>query len=122
MSILARIATSWALRSFGESHVTNIPERSLRTVEEAIELCQALKVPKETVLACVENVYSKEPGDPVQELGGVLMTASIMCEVMGLEPDIVTEVELQRVLGKPPSHYAARNQAKLDLGLAVPRS
>lgn len=122
MSILSRIATHWALRSFGEVHVTNLPERSLRTVEEAIELCQAFKVPKETVLLCVANVYSKPPGEPVQELGGVLHTAGIMCEVvMQMEPDIVWEVELQRVLNKPPSHYGERNEAKIALGLAVPK-
>jgi hypothetical protein len=67
MSLFSRIAMDWALRSFGRDHVMNVPERSLRTVEEAIEFCQAVGVPKETVLACVENVYSKKPGEYFQE-------------------------------------------------------
>lgn len=120
MSQFSRIATAWALRSFGEAHLTNVPERSLRVVEEAIEFCQSLGVPKETILACVENVYSKPPGDPLQELGGTIMTTAIQCEVMGVEVDDVGELELQRVLAKPPKHFGDRNQAKLDLGLAVP--
>jgi NTP pyrophosphatase (non-canonical NTP hydrolase) len=118
MSILARIATAWAARCFPEQ-ITNLPERSLRTVEEAIELCQAFEVPKKTILMCVENVYSKPPGDVLQELGGTLMTANILCEIMGVEADKVMEIELQRVLAKPTRHFADRNESKLKIGLGV---
>ena len=121
MSVLARIATSWGLRSFGEEHMTNLPLRALRHGEESIEVMQSLKVSEEVVHQMVRNVYSKPPGDPLQEIGGSLMTANMLCEVMGVEADIVLELEIQRVLSKPPAHFAERNKAKLNLGLDVPK-
>jgi len=117
MSIMSRLAAEWALRSFGGLHVTNIPERSLRTVEEAIELCQSLNVPKEKVLLAVETVYSRPIGSPMQEIGGVLLTTAILCEVLKVEPDDMLEMELARVLSKTKEHMEARNKEKLALGL-----
>lgn len=117
MSIMSRLAADWAVRSFGPTHVTNLPERSLRGVEESIELCQSLNVPKDKVLLAVETVYSRPIGSPMQEIGGVLLTANILCAVMQLEPDDMLEMELARVLGKSVAHMAARNAEKLALGL-----
>ena len=48
------------------------------------------------------------------------MTSAIQCEVMGLEPDQVMELEVQRVLAKPLKYFGDRNQAKLDKGLSDP--
>lgn len=117
-----RIAHDWAVRSFGKDHVENIPVRSLRTVEESIELCQALGVSKELVHQCVDMVYGRPVGDPMQEAGGVLLTMAIMLRQLGLTIDEVLERELVRVLQKPPKHFAERNQQKLDLGMTVPLS
>jgi hypothetical protein len=115
---LAGIATDWCRRCFPEQS-RNIPERGLRVVEEAIEFCQALGVPKDKVLLAVEIVYGKPVGDPKQELGGTLMTAYIAAEILGWEPDDVCEQELRRVLSKSVEHFAKRNQDKLDAGLLV---
>lgn len=117
MSALSRIAYEWAARCFGTEHVTNLPIRSLRTVEEAIELCQALNVPKGAVLAAVDLVYSRPPGDPKQEIGGILLTTNIICESINTEPAALFERELRRVLRKPPAEMAKRNQDKINLGL-----
>jgi hypothetical protein len=119
MSALSRIAHDWAVRSFGKDHVSNLPVRSLRTVEESIELCQAFGVPKETVAQCVEMVYGKPRGEPMQEIGGVLMTIQVLCEQLDVEADTVFETEIRRVLQKPPKHFAERNQAKINLGMSA---
>lgn len=119
MSVLSRIAHDWAVRSFGSDHVVNNGIRALRTAEEAIELAQAYDVPKETMLKCVEMVYSKPKGEPLQELGGVFVTANILAESLRVESDTVFETELRRVLAKPPKHWGDRNQAKLDVGMTV---
>lgn len=116
MSILSRLACEWAVRAFGRDHVANAPVRALRILEEAVELCQAFKVPPEKVAACVEIVYSRPPGDPVQELGGVLLTTNILCAALGnIEPDDLLEMELARVLAKSPEHFAKRNLEKIDV-------
>lgn len=119
MSALSRIAHEWAERCFGRSHVFHMPLRTLRTVEEAIELCQAFGVPKEKVIQAVETVYSRPAGEAEQEIGGVLLTVAILCESMGVEADALLERELTRVLAKSPKHFAERNQEKLDLGLSA---
>ena len=120
MSVLSRLAWSWARRSFGRDHVSNIPTRALRHGEEAIEVMQAAAVPKETALKCVETVYSRPVGDLKQEIGGSLLTLNILCEELRYESDYLFEVELARVLGKSTEHFADRNQQKINLGLDVP--
>ena len=127
MSIFSRLACAWAVRSFGEDHVTNVRMRALRIVEEAIELCQAVGVPSEKVHLCAATVYKRPPGDPLQEIGGILLTTNILCAsgTMGvaggaIEPDDLLEKELARVLSKPPEHFAKRNQEKVDGGLDIP--
>ena len=120
MSILSRLACDWAIRAFGPAHVGNIPTRSLRIVEEAIEFCQSVGVPKEVVDLCVTKVYNKKPGEPMQEIGGILLTTNIVCAALNnTEPDDLLEMELARVLSLPVEHFRARNQEKVDGGLDI---
>lgn len=116
---LQRIAHDWAMRSFGKEHVINVPERGLRALEESIELAQALGVPRETALLCVQTVYDKPVGNPMQEGGGALMTLAILCHELRWDAMELLEAEVRRVLNKPQHEWAMRNQAKLDLGLKV---
>lgn len=113
------IALDWACRSFGIEHVYNFPVRALRCAEEAVELAQAYKIPKEKMLDLVEIVYSRPPGEPEQELGGVAMTATVLAAAHGHDLDAFFEVELRRVLAKSTEHFAKRNQDKIDLGLTA---
>jgi hypothetical protein len=117
MKPIAIIALDWAIRCFGRDHVYNAPTRSLRVAEEAIELVQAFDVPKEKALELVEMVYARPKGTPRQEIGGVMMTITVMCATMGYDTDDVLLTELRRVLEKSPEHFAARNQEKIDLGM-----
>lgn len=119
MKALTQIALDWATRSFGREHVYNFPVRALRLAEEAVELAQAYKVPKEKMLDLIEIVYSRPAGDPEQELGGVMMTATVLAGAHGHDPDAFFEIELRRVLSKSAEHFAKRNQDKLDLGLTA---
>ncbi len=119
MKAITKIALEWATRSFGPDHVYNFSVRALRCAEEAVELAQAYKVPKEKMLELVEIVYSRPSGNPEQELGGVLLTATVLAAAHGHDPDAFFEEELRRVLRKPPEHFAKRNQDKIDLGLTA---
>jgi NTP pyrophosphatase (non-canonical NTP hydrolase) len=113
------IALDWACRSFGNDHVYNFPVRALRCAEEAVELAQAYKIPKDKMLELVEIVYSRPPGEPEQELGGVAMTATVLAAAHGHDLEAFFEVELRRVLAKPSEHFTKRNQDKIDLGLTA---
>jgi hypothetical protein len=114
---LQSIAWDWACRCFGHEHCWDKKVRGLRFAEEAVELAQAVGVDKAQVLKMVENVYGKAPGDEHQELGGVMMTLAVLGHRLGWDLDKCFEIELLRVLAKPPEHFTLRNQAKIDLGL-----
>ena len=121
---LLGIALDWATRSFGEQQMHNPGTRSLRVVEEAIELCQSCDVPQETVELCVREVYARPKGVVNQEVGGVLMTIYLFIAGLGHlyggdDPEWYFVTELRRVLGKPPKHFADRNAAKVAAGLDV---
>lgn len=119
MQATVRIALDWAVRAFGREHVYNPAIRSLRCAEEAVELCQSYNVDKATMLRLIETVYSREPGVPDQEIGGVLMTINVLCASHDYNPDALFERELMRVLAKPVDHFTKRNQDKIDLGLTA---
>jgi NTP pyrophosphatase (non-canonical NTP hydrolase) len=112
-----RIAYEWAVRCFGREHVHNRRMRALRLLEEAAELAQAVGVEKDKSQAVLDVVYSRPAGLPSQELGGVYMTAHILCAAFEKDPEEIFEAELNRVLAKPVEHFTRRNQEKVDLGL-----
>jgi NTP pyrophosphatase (non-canonical NTP hydrolase) len=119
MKPTTQIALDWACRSFGTEHVYNFPIRALRVAEEAVELAQAYRIPKEKMLDLVEIVYSRPPGEPDQELGGVAMTAEVLAAAHGHDLNAYFEIELRRVLAKSTEHFARRNQDKIDIGLTA---
>lgn len=119
MDSTTKIALDWAIRSFGDEHVYNLPIRALRCAEEAIELAQAYEIPKQKMHELVEIVYGRPVGLPQQELGGVAMTATVLAAAQGSGLDWFFERELRRVLAKPAEHFAKRNQDKIDLGLTA---
>lgn len=91
--------------------------RSLRTTEEVVELGQALGVPEDVVHKLVTSVYSRPAGDAYQEIGGSMVTLMCLCRSMAIDPETAFVVELQRCLAKDPTHFAKRNQDKIDMGL-----
>lgn len=115
---MTRIAFEWGERCFGKSHMRDPAIRALRLAEEAVELTQACNVDKDMMHKLVDTVYSRPRGDEHQELGGVLLTASVMAHCLGYE-DVpgVFEHELRRCISKNPMDFAKRNQEKLQLGL-----
>lgn len=117
---ITQIALDWAIRCFGTEHVRDPRVRALRLAEEAVELCQAYRIPKGKMEDLITMVYSREAGDGYQEVGGVLMTATVFsAAIFQQDPEEVFNYELRRVLDKPAEHFAKRNREKLDLGMHV---
>ena len=116
MSIFSRLACAWAVRSFGRDHVINVPS-GLRIVEEAIELCQAVGVPQDKVDLCTDTVYKRPPGDPLQEIGGILLTTNIMCAsgTMGVAGGAVEPDDLQK------KNSPACSRSRPNISLSVTR-
>ncbi len=87
----------WVLEALGEETAKNIPERSLRFAEEAIELTQACGVDAETVHRLVDYVFSRPVGDPAQEVAGALVTLYSAAAALGIDADEELEKELKRI-------------------------
>jgi hypothetical protein len=116
INLMTRIAYDWGVRCFGQEHMNDLPTRSLRCLEEAVELAQVLQVPREQVHKLVDYVYDRPPGDSVQEAGGTLLTISVFCKALGFQPEDVYEIELRRCLEMSPEHFAKRNAEKMRVG------
>ena len=91
-----RHCAEWAKRCFGLDVTQDRSQRNYRFVEEALELAQSHQVTKEEVLKLVEYVYNRPPGDPIQEVGGVMTTLSTMCHVYGYDLETCALTELDR--------------------------
>ena len=82
LDYVTKLASDLHYKLFGELP-RNCTNRAYRFLEEAIELCQSLDVPKDEVYHLVASVYSKPVGKPYQELGGVMVTLPILASSMG---------------------------------------
>jgi NTP pyrophosphatase (non-canonical NTP hydrolase) len=119
---ISSLAFQCAVRAFGRDHVGDKKVRAMRLLEEAVELAQALDVPREKLDKVLDVVYSRPKGVPEQELGGVAMTFAVICRTFGTELEWELERELDRELDRVRwqsllKHFTKRNQEKLDLGL-----
>lgn len=90
-------ATVWALQCFGDDSVHSLPERFDRFLEEAIEFAQSVGYRHGQVQKILDYVYDdKQPGEPEQELGGVMVTLGVLCQSADLNMNIAGEKELAR--------------------------
>lgn len=119
MDPLIRIAYEWAIRCFGRAHVHDPRTRALRCVEETIEMAQAYEIDPSILHMMVDKIYARPRGNAHQEIGGVLLTAYVLCAARGSNPESLFLDELCRVLGKPPEHFAKRNADKMEMGFSA---
>lgn len=111
---------AWARRVFGvpgRADTASPQERALRFIEEAIELAQAIGLQHEDVDRVSRHVFSKPPGEPFQEAGGVGVTLLALCEVLSISAQDAERAEFERVLTKTPEHFQARQAEKRAAGL-----
>jgi len=114
-----RRVAAWCANAFGADHAASIPQRGIRLLEEAIEAAQSAGCKPDMCHRLIDHVFSKEPGKMHQELGGVGITLLALAEASGLDADAEEKREMDRVLAKPLSHFAARNAAKNAAGFNV---
>lgn len=113
------VVLGWAKRVFG-SCVLSQKERALRILEEAIEVTQAAGINEDTVRRMVDRVYYRSVGNLREEMGGLLVTALAMCEVLGVDGDELERDEMERVLSLDESFIQEKHKAKVAQGLALP--
>ncbi len=106
----------WARGTFGPDDWTE-RVRASRLLEEAIELAQAEGVTPSDMLRIMARTLSRPAGEPIQELGGVMITALAYGHLKGVRIGEAAQQEWDRVQSKSTSHFAARNAAKKADGL-----
>lgn len=110
---------TWAKAAFGKSHVVSIEQRSIRFLEEAIELAQSGGCTEEIAHKLVSFVFARPVGTMASEIGGVGITLLCLAQAAHMSADECEVAEFLRVLDKPLEHFAARNKAKNQAGFNV---
>jgi Domain of unknown function (DUF3850) len=87
----------WLYACFGEEIATDKVERSHRFLEEALELVQACGTTPDEARKLVDYTFSRPVGEKFQEVGGVMITLSGLCNAQGLDMVEAGKVELARV-------------------------
>jgi len=86
----------WLREVFGFAAANDVEERLLRLGEETLELMQSRGVSREQAHALVEQVFNNPPGNPFQELGGVMVTLASYCAVDHQNPGDAFGMEFSR--------------------------
>lgn len=87
----------WMQTCFGAETSQDLTERCYRFLEEAGELCQALGMSADMAHRMIDYTFSREAGQPGQELGGVMVTMAALCNAAGLDMTAEGETELTRI-------------------------
>jgi len=96
MNELLNVA-AWVRETFGEASAENAPERTLRAVEEVVELAQALDVDPATLHRLIDYVYSRPVGNVGQEIAGSLVTIFAAAAALEVDVDEVFAAEMDRI-------------------------
>lgn len=90
----------WLMACFGEMIAGDREERNHRFLEEALELVQACGCTASEAHQLVDYVYGRPVGEPMQEVGGVMVTLAALCLANGLDMHDAAETELARIWTK----------------------
>lgn len=110
----------WLMACFGPEISGDRVERGDRLLEEVFELLQSGGYDPARVVALRDYVWSREVGEPSQEVGGVMVTLAAYCLAHGLDMHAAAEAELARVWTKVEKIRA--KQAAKPVGSALPQT
>lgn len=110
---------AWCARAFGVEHATNLEQRAVRFLEEALELFQAAGGSEAMAMRLMFRVFRNPSGELAQELGGAGVTLLALASAARLSADAEERRETERVLAIPDEVWAQRHAAKRAEGLDV---
>lgn len=88
---------SWVRKVFSDEVATNVPERVLRFVEEAVELAQACGTDATTIHRLVDYVFNRPVGEAPQEIAGCMVTLYATAHALGVDAQEELEKEISRI-------------------------
>lgn len=87
----------WCVRCFGEGTADDVTEQNWRFLEEALELVQSLGGGAEDAHRLVDYVFGRPSGEPMQEVGGTMVTLAALLSANGLSMADGAWGELSRI-------------------------
>jgi len=104
--------SAWVHLAFGKEAVTNPQERSMRAVEEVVELAQVVGVTAETLHRLVNYVFSRPVGTAESEVAGSMVTIYAAATSLNVNADAALEKELVRLYQPEVLERCRRRQAE----------
>jgi hypothetical protein len=104
-------AVDWQQKAF-QGQGMDPATRAFRTLEEAIEMCQAVGVSEEKCHEQVVRTYSRPVGDPVQEWAGTLFCHLLTGRALGLQPGHELNKEIDDAYVRMPA-IIEKNKTKV---------
>lgn len=108
---------SWAHETFGDIAL-DPQERTMRFLEEAVELAHAMNIDAATVQAIADRVFSRPAGELTREVGQCLCTLELLSKALNVDANSLADDEFFRVQRIPKEEWARRHGAKVALGIA----
>lgn len=87
----------WLERCLGKKTLKSRKDRAMRVLEEAVELAQAVGIPREKALEQLHHTYNRPKGRVAQEIAGVINAALLAAEALGEDGLLLGLDELDRV-------------------------
>ena len=102
----------WVRKTFGDESCDDPRERSLRFIEEAIEMVQSVgAVTPSEIFQLVDKKFAAPPGDTKQEAGGVYITFLALCHQQQIGAKTCLHKEWQRINDPNTQEILQRKQA-----------
>lgn len=105
----------WVRTRIGEAHMHR-KERSMRLLEEAVELVQAEGIDYAQSMEMVHHVYDRPAGEPEREAAGVAVTLLGWCAATGNRLMDLAQAEVERIEKKPGREISESVARKPPLG------
>lgn len=90
----------WMMACFGAEISGDKQERNHRFIEESLELVQSTGCTESEAHQLVAYVYGRPTGEPIQEVGGVMVTLAALCLAQNINMHDAGETELARIWTK----------------------
>jgi NTP pyrophosphatase (non-canonical NTP hydrolase) len=121
MTLQTRVK-AWTDICFGRAISSDTLERADRFTEEALELAQTTpEFTRERAHALVDYVFDRPTGNPVQEVGGVMITLAALCNANNINLNGAANTEMKRISNPLIMQKIRAKQAAKPTGSALPQ-
>lgn len=110
----------WAVEMFG-TVALDPKERALRLIEEALEVVQTVGLTREDIIPVLDRTFNRKPGELGNELGGLIMTAEALAEILNIDLQHEAEREYKRITSIPKEQWQCKHAEKVAAGTAIPQ-